>query len=170
MCCDFEYKENGSDRKKLIGTTNKVKIQEPLREANKTLNQIASCDCRALITFFCPTLPIPANQLPSSSVTSSQCAICNFLNRVRSNIFLLTRRRVVIMSDVQQYLLDYDRNKKEATETAQRSATRTFGGAWRHGRVLMACRIERWTIEAHKSGHGPRRISQQRRWRDTVKE
>lgn len=30
------------------------------------------------------------------------------------------------MSDIQQYLLDYDRNKKEATETAQRSATREF--------------------------------------------
>jgi DNA repair/transcription protein MET18/MMS19 len=28
------------------------------------------------------------------------------------------------MSDIQQYLLDYDRNKKEATATAQRSANR----------------------------------------------
>jgi DNA repair/transcription protein MET18/MMS19 len=34
------------------------------------------------------------------------------------------------MSDIQQYLLDFDRNRKEATETAQKSATRTFGGAW----------------------------------------
>jgi DNA repair/transcription protein MET18/MMS19 len=36
------------------------------------------------------------------------------------------------MSDIQQYLLDHDRNKKEATETAQRSAARmfAFGGAW----------------------------------------
>lgn len=28
------------------------------------------------------------------------------------------------MSDIQQYLLDYDRNKQEATATAQRSANR----------------------------------------------
>ncbi|KAF2035978.1 ARM repeat-containing protein [Setomelanomma holmii] len=32
------------------------------------------------------------------------------------------------MSDIQQYLLDYDRNKKEAVETAQRSATRLKDG------------------------------------------
>ncbi|KAH3945654.1 MMS19 nucleotide excision repair protein [Parastagonospora nodorum] len=32
------------------------------------------------------------------------------------------------MSDIQQYLLDYDRNKKEATETAQKSATRLKDG------------------------------------------
>ncbi|KAF1911583.1 RNAPII transcription regulator C-terminal-domain-containing protein [Ampelomyces quisqualis] len=32
------------------------------------------------------------------------------------------------MSDIQQYLLDYDRSKKEATETAQRSATRLEDG------------------------------------------
>lgn len=32
--------------------------------------------------------------------------------------------RAVRMSDIQQYLLDYDRNKTEATLTAQRSATR----------------------------------------------
>ena len=31
------------------------------------------------------------------------------------------------MSDIQQYLLDYDRNKKEATATAQRSADRMWG-------------------------------------------
>jgi DNA repair/transcription protein MET18/MMS19 len=31
------------------------------------------------------------------------------------------------MSDIQQYLLDYDRNKKEATATAQRSANRMCG-------------------------------------------
>jgi hypothetical protein len=43
--------------------------------------------------------------------------------------YIITRRRVVIMSDIQQYLLDYDRNKNEATKTAQQSATRTFGGA-----------------------------------------
>jgi DNA repair/transcription protein MET18/MMS19 len=30
------------------------------------------------------------------------------------------------MSDIQQYLLDFDRNKKEATTTAQRSATRMY--------------------------------------------
>ena len=42
----------------------------------------------------------------------------------RSNTRL---RRVVSMSDIQQYLLDYDRNKKEATATAQRSATRMCG-------------------------------------------
>lgn len=30
------------------------------------------------------------------------------------------------MSDIQQYLLDYDKNKKEATATAQRSATREW--------------------------------------------
>lgn len=30
------------------------------------------------------------------------------------------------MSDIQQYLLDYDRNKKEATATAQGSATRMY--------------------------------------------
>jgi DNA repair/transcription protein MET18/MMS19 len=34
------------------------------------------------------------------------------------------------MSDIQQYLLDYDRNRKEASETAQQSAARMFGGAW----------------------------------------
>ncbi|KAF2681883.1 ARM repeat-containing protein [Lentithecium fluviatile CBS 122367] len=32
------------------------------------------------------------------------------------------------MSDIQQYLLDYDRNKKEASATAQRSATRLKDG------------------------------------------
>ncbi|CAO2656619.1 Nn.00g054220.m01.CDS01 [Neocucurbitaria sp. VM-36] len=32
------------------------------------------------------------------------------------------------MSDIQQYLLDYDRNKKEATTTAERSATRLKNG------------------------------------------
>ncbi|KAH8732914.1 MMS19 nucleotide excision repair protein-like protein [Phaeosphaeriaceae sp. PMI808] len=32
------------------------------------------------------------------------------------------------MSDIQQYLLDYDKNKKDATETAQRSATRLKNG------------------------------------------
>ncbi|CAN9135905.1 unnamed protein product [Alternaria alternata] len=32
------------------------------------------------------------------------------------------------MSDIQQYLLDFDRNKKEATTTAQRSATRLKNG------------------------------------------
>ncbi|RYN26544.1 hypothetical protein AA0112_g8253 [Alternaria arborescens] len=32
------------------------------------------------------------------------------------------------MSDIQQYLLDFDRNKKEATNTAQRSATRLKNG------------------------------------------
>lgn len=32
------------------------------------------------------------------------------------------------MSDIQQYLLDYDRNKTEATATAQRSANRMCGG------------------------------------------
>ncbi|KAF1842703.1 ARM repeat-containing protein [Cucurbitaria berberidis CBS 394.84] len=32
------------------------------------------------------------------------------------------------MSDIQQYLLDHDRNKKEATATAQRSATRLKNG------------------------------------------
>jgi hypothetical protein len=30
------------------------------------------------------------------------------------------------MSDIQQYLLDFDKNKKEATATAQRSATRMY--------------------------------------------
>jgi hypothetical protein len=54
------------------------------------------------------------------------------------------------MSDIQQYLLDYDRNKKEATETAQKSATREFGGAWCDGRALIAGRTQRWTIEAHQ--------------------
>lgn len=29
------------------------------------------------------------------------------------------------MSDIQQFLLDYDRNKREATQVAQKSATRT---------------------------------------------
>jgi hypothetical protein len=29
------------------------------------------------------------------------------------------------MSDIQQYLLDYDRNRTEATATAHRSAART---------------------------------------------
>ena len=42
----------------------------------------------------------------------------------RSNTRL---RRVVSMSDIQQYLLDYDRNKKEASATAQRSANRMCG-------------------------------------------
>jgi DNA repair/transcription protein MET18/MMS19 len=40
------------------------------------------------------------------------------------------------MSDIQQYLLDFDRNKKEATVTAQRSATRmyeTLEGYWWDG-------------------------------------
>lgn len=31
------------------------------------------------------------------------------------------------MSDIQQYLLDYDRDKNEATATAQRSADRMCG-------------------------------------------
>jgi hypothetical protein len=33
------------------------------------------------------------------------------------------------MSDIQQYLLDYDRNRNEASATAQKSATRTFDPA-----------------------------------------
>ena len=35
--------------------------------------------------------------------------------------------RYVRMSDIQQYLLDFDRNKKEATATAKQSATRMYG-------------------------------------------
>jgi hypothetical protein len=50
-------------------------------------------------------------------------------SRAHGVLYYHNRRRVVIMSDIQQYLLDYDRNKKEATETAQKSAARTFGGA-----------------------------------------
>jgi hypothetical protein len=54
------------------------------------------------------------------------------------------------MSDIRQYLLDYDRNKKEATATAQQSATRMYG-AWRGmvGRMLIAARTEGWAAEAH---------------------
>jgi hypothetical protein len=74
------------------------------------------------------------------------------------------------MSDIQQYLLDYDRNKKEATETAQKSATRTFGGVWWAGKVLIASRIERWSIEAHQSRDGSGRVLEQRRWSYTVEE
>jgi len=74
------------------------------------------------------------------------------------------------MSDIQQYLLDYDRNRKEATETAQTSATRMFGGAWWDGTVLMVDRTERWAIEADQPRDGSWRVSEQRRWRDTVKE
>jgi hypothetical protein len=74
------------------------------------------------------------------------------------------------MSDIQQYLLDYDRNKKEATETAQKSATRTFGGVWWDGRLLIARRIERWSIEAYKSRDRPGRVPEQRRWSYTVEE
>jgi hypothetical protein len=62
------------------------------------------------------------------------------------------------MSDIQQYLLDYDRNKKEATETAQQSAARTFGGAVWYRSVLIASRIERWEFEAHKPGDRSRRV------------
>jgi hypothetical protein len=40
-----------------------------------------------------------------------------------------TPRRVASMSDIQQYLLDYDRNKKEASATAQRSANRMCEGS-----------------------------------------
>ena len=45
-------------------------------------------------------------------------------------------RRVANMSDIQQFLLDYDRNRKEATATAQRSAARMYGlwrGRWAAG-------------------------------------
>jgi hypothetical protein len=44
--------------------------------------------------------------------------------------------RVASMSDIQQFLLDYDRNRKEATATAQRSAARMYGlwrGRWAAG-------------------------------------
>jgi hypothetical protein len=37
------------------------------------------------------------------------------------------------MSDIQQYLLDYDRNKKEASATAQRSANRKWEDWEGHG-------------------------------------
>jgi predicted Ser/Thr protein kinase len=43
-----------------------------------------------------------------------------------SHDILVYPGRGVIMSDIQQYLLDFDRSKKEATETAQRSATRMY--------------------------------------------
>lgn len=35
------------------------------------------------------------------------------------------------MSDIQKYLLDFDKNKKEATATAQASATRMYEAFWR---------------------------------------
>lgn len=44
-------------------------------------------------------------------------------------------RRVASMSDIQQYLLDYDRNKKEASATAQRSANRKCGAVEGHNRT-----------------------------------
>jgi hypothetical protein len=76
----------------------------------------------------------------------------------------------VIMSDIQQYLLDYDRNRKEATETAQKSATRMFGGAWWDGNVLIVDRTERWAIEAHKPRDRSWRVPEQRRWRIAIEE
>jgi hypothetical protein len=65
----------------------------------------------------------------------------------------------VIMSDIQQYLLDYDRNKKEATETAQQSAAREFGGASWWGSMLIASRTERWAAEADYPCHRSWRVS-----------
>ena len=115
-------------------------------------NQLDSRDCRGSITFFdpCPTTPIPANQLQGKPATSS-ASVNLHLSEPRAQRQSSSRypRRVAIMSDIQQYLLDYDRNKKEATETAQRSAARTLGGTWWDGRVLIASRIERWPTEAH---------------------
>lgn len=37
------------------------------------------------------------------------------------------------MSDIQQYLLDFDRSKKEATATAKQSATRMYEAGARAG-------------------------------------
>lgn len=69
--------------------------------------------------------------------------------------------RVVSMSDIQQYLLDYDRNKKEASATAQRSANRTCGD-WRGrtGRELMFSRTAERPIEAYQAHRRPWRILQ----------
>jgi hypothetical protein len=59
------------------------------------------------------------------------------------------------MSDIQQYLLDFDRNKKEATATAQRSATRMYEVPAGHlvGCGLIMDRTEEWRTEAYKPGH-----------------
>lgn len=58
------------------------------------------------------------------------------------------------MSDIQKYLLDFDKNKKEATATAQASATRMYEAFWRgtgdvggHG-MLIVDRTQEWRIEA----------------------
>jgi hypothetical protein len=58
----------------------------------------------------------------------------------------------VNMSDIQQYLLDHDRNKKEATETAQRSAARMFlaGHDGCKDSGLIEDRTEGWPHEAHQ--------------------
>jgi hypothetical protein len=71
------------------------------------------------------------------------------------------QRTTVRMSDIQQYLLDYDKNKKEASATAQASATRELsreeGRNWKW--VLMGDRAAESRIEAFELGAGVGGIS-----------
>jgi hypothetical protein len=85
------------------------------------------------------------------------------------------------MSDIQQYLLDYDRNRTEATATAQRSAARMLYSpchaappaghvGLRRIELLMAGRTPGRPIEATEAGRRLGRVLQQRRRRCPVKE
>jgi hypothetical protein len=72
-----------------------------------------------------PHHPIPANQQHRNSVTSlPQLSESRALEGPDDTLRYPGRDEN--MSDIQQYLLDFDRNKKEATATAQRSATRMY--------------------------------------------
>lgn len=83
-----------------------------------------------VLTFF-RAPPIPAANQRISIVASSALALV-LLGLVLAAVAFDTPprlvRRVASMSDIQHYLLDYDRNKTEATATAQRSANRAYSG------------------------------------------
>jgi len=87
--------------------------------------------CRTLpITFF--ARPAPPSDTGQSAAPQLRNVIAGSLQLSESRAFeapnntLRYPGRDEKMSDIQQYLLDFDRNKKEATTTAQRSATRMY--------------------------------------------
>jgi hypothetical protein len=86
-----------------------------------------------------PTLPITFFARAAPPSDTGQSAAPQLRNVIAATLQLSESRAFEVpdntlrypghdekMSDIQQYLLDFDRNKKEATTTAQRSATRMY--------------------------------------------
>jgi hypothetical protein len=89
----------------------------------------------ARVTFFLPhLLRSSANHGPRNAVASFAVCLESQSRELMLDIFTPRHSlptRPVSMSDIQQYLLDYDRNRTEATATAHRSAARTCDTLWR---------------------------------------